>query len=234
MVISAAILGLAILGGGYLLSSSVDRLGAQMGEIEQAMGKTNVAVAAAQPARPPQRQRGPDPTKVYKLNTAGSPTLGPTQAKVTLVEFSDFQCPFCARVSPTMKQINENYGSDVQIVFKHLPLSMHPKAPAAHAASVAAQQQGKFWEMHDKIFENQRQMSEEKYVEWAGELGLDVDQFKRDLASADVKRSVDRDKREANSLGVTGTPAFFINGKYLSGAKPYEEFKRLIDAELAG
>ena len=171
---------------------------------------------------------------MHRINLKGAPFRGSEDAKVTLVEFSDFQCPFCARVSPTLDKIEETYGEQVKIVFKHLPLSMHTKAPAAHAASVAAGEQGKFWEMHDKIFANQRQMSEENYVIWAGELGLDVDRFKTDLKSPAVKARVDADAREAAALGVTGTPAFFLNGKYYSGAKPYDEFKRLIDAALEG
>ncbi len=121
----------------------------------------------------------------------------------------------------------------MQIVFKHLPLRMHSKAPAAHAASEAAHRQGKFWEMHDQIFANQRALSPEKYVEYAKEIGLDVEKFKRDVVSAEVKKRVDADAKQASSLGVTGTPGFFVNGRFLSGAKPFAEFKRLIDQELA-
>ena len=151
---------------------------------------------------------------------------------MTLVEFSDFQCPFCARVSPTLEQIRAEYGEQVRIVFKHLPLSFHAKAPAAHAAGEAAHKQGKFWEMHDKIFENQRQMSEENYVIWAGEIGLDVEQFKTDMASKEVKAKVARDVKEAGALGVSGTPGFLNNGRYLSGAMPFAEFKIVIDEEI--
>ncbi len=121
----------------------------------------------------------------------------------------------------------------MRIVFKHMPLSNHPKAPAAHAAAEAAYRQGKFWEMHDKIFENQREMSPQKYEEYAAEIGLDVEQFKRDIASAEVKGRIDADTQDAAKLGATGTPAFFVNGRYLSGAKPFEAFKEVIDKELA-
>jgi protein-disulfide isomerase len=121
----------------------------------------------------------------------------------------------------------------VQIVFKHLPLRMHSKAPAAHAATEAAHRQGKFWEMHDRIFANQKELSPAKYLEYASEMGLDVEKFKRDVVSAAVKKRVDADAQEAARLGVTGTPGFFVNGRYLSGAKPFAEFKRLIDEELA-
>jgi protein-disulfide isomerase len=151
---------------------------------------------------------------------------------VTIVEFSDFQCPFCSRVTPTLDRIKKEYPDDVRIVFKHLPLSIHPKAPAAHAAAEAAGRQGKFWEMHDKIFANQRNMSEEAYVGYAEELGLDVEQFKKDVASEEVKGKVRGDASQAAKLGVSGTPAFFVNGYYLSGAQPFEAFKAKIDEQL--
>ena len=120
----------------------------------------------------------------------------------------------------------------MKIVFKHLPLAMHKNAKPAAAATEAAHRQGKFWEMHDLVFANQRQLSAEKYYEFAGTLGLDVAKFKKDFASAEIKKVVDTDAKEANSLGVTGTPAFFINGSFLSGAKPFEAFKEVIDKEL--
>ena len=114
-----------------------------------------------------------------------------------------------------------------------MPLSIHSKAADAHAAAEAAFRQGKFWEMHDKIFEDQRGMSPEKYLEYAAEIGLDVDRFKKDLTSNEVKSRIDADKSEAAKLGATGTPAFFVNGRFLSGAKPFEAFKEVIDKELA-
>jgi protein-disulfide isomerase len=129
----------------------------------------------------------------------------------------------------------------VRIGFKHLPLSMHAKAPAAHAAAEAAHRQGKFWEMHDLIFEKQQEIMgpqatvkpEDRYVEFAQQLGLDVEKFKKDVASEEVKKKVNADAAEAAKLGVTGTPGFFINGRFLNGAQPFEGFKTLIDEELA-
>jgi len=120
----------------------------------------------------------------------------------------------------------------VKIVFKHLPLAMHKQAPAAHAAAEAAHRQGRFWEMHDLIFANQRQLTAEKFYEHAATLNLDVEQFKKDYLSAEVKKAVDADAKEAGRLGVTGTPGFFINGRFLSGAKPFDAFKEVIDEEL--
>ncbi len=115
-----------------------------------------------------------------------------------------------------------------------MPLSFHAKAPAAHRAAEAAHQQGKFWEMHDKIFDNQRAISEANYIVWAGEIGLDVDRFKKDSAASGTQKRIDTDVKDAQSVGATGTPAFFINGKYLSGAQPFDRFKTIIDEELKG
>jgi protein-disulfide isomerase len=157
---------------------------------------------------------------------------GNPDAKIAVVEFSDFQCPFCSRVNPTMAQIEREYGDDVRIVFKHMPLRIHPKAPAAHAAAEAAHRQGKFWEMHDLIFADQRGMNTEKYEEYATQNGLTLEQFKRDASSAEVKKKVEGDLAEAAKLGVTGTPAFFVNGRFISGAQPYTTFKSMIDEEL--
>jgi protein-disulfide isomerase len=233
MVVSALILGAAIVAGSLLVRASIDRSASELAGLRTAVTelKSSLRTAAA-PAPRPARPERPDPNQRYKVNTAGSPAKGPESAKVTLVEFSDFQCPFCSRVTPTLAQIEKEYGDDVRIVFKHLPLGMHPKAPAAHAAAEAAHRQGKFWEMHDRIFANQAAMSPDKYVEWAGELGLDVERFKRDMADPAVKRKVDADAAEATALGVTGTPGFFINGRFLRGARPFASFKQMIDAEL--
>ncbi len=121
----------------------------------------------------------------------------------------------------------------MQIVFKHMPLSMHAKAPGAHAAAESANQQGKFWEMHDKIFENQRKLDDATYLVYAEEIGLDIPKFKKDLQSTEVKNRIGVDLAQAGKLGVTGTPAFFVNGRFLSGAQPFTSFKRLIDEELA-
>jgi len=233
IVIAATIIGFSILGSSFMLSQSVGQTTQEISSLGQAvvaLAKAGPAAGGAPAARPP--RRGPDPERVYKVDVAGSPSMGPDDALVTVVEFSDFQCPFCGRVVGTMKQVEKEYGKKVRIVFKHLPLAMHSKAPAAHAAAQAAANQDAFWEMHDLIFANQREMSPDKYVEYAKQLGLDIDKFKKDVASPEVKKRVDADVAQATKLGVTGTPGFFINGKFTSGAKPFSEFKRLIDQEL--
>ena len=124
------------------------------------------------------------------------------------------------------------YGDKVRIVWKHNPLPMHPNAMPAALASMAAYEQGKFWEYHDKVFANQQKMSRPDLLRYAGELGLDVKRFEQALNAAKAKPAIDADAAEAKSLGATGTPAFFINGRYLSGAKPFDEFAQVINGEL--
>ena len=120
----------------------------------------------------------------------------------------------------------------MRIVWKHLPLDMHKNAMGAHLAAVAAEKQGKFWEFHDKLFANQKELTLDAYKRHARELKLDVARFEKDLADLENKKRIDADKAEATALGLTGTPGFFVNGRYLSGAKPFEEFAKTINAEL--
>jgi protein-disulfide isomerase len=120
----------------------------------------------------------------------------------------------------------------VRFVWKHLPLDIHKDAPAAHLASVAAQKQGKFWEFHDKLFANQRAIKMDNLKQYAQELGLDMARFDKDMLDAKNKKLVDTDMAEAAAMGLTGTPGFFVNGRYLRGAKPFADFAKLINAEL--
>jgi protein-disulfide isomerase len=148
------------------------------------------------------------------------------------VVFSDFQCPFCSRAVPTLQQIEQSYGKDVRIVWKHQPLAFHPQAfPAAEAAE-AAREQGKFWQMHDLLFANQSQLSQAQYEALAKQLGLDQAKFKAALDSHRNKGRIDEDMKLAQQLGVNGTPTFFVNGRRIVGAQPYDAFKQAIDAEL--
>ena len=165
---------------------------------------------------------------------ATMPVKGLDTALVTIVEISDFQCPFCSRVGPTVKQLVEAYPQDVRVVWANNPLPFHDKAKPAAKAAMAAHRQGKFWEMHDKLFANQGALSEENYRKWAGEIGLDLAKFAADMTDAAIEKQIDREQKVANALGARGTPAFFINGKLLSGAQPYDAFKREVDAALAG
>jgi protein-disulfide isomerase len=234
LIVAALMLGIAILGGSYFLSRSLARGSESLGQLTAALGEMKVgagAVAAPTAAQQPDRAR-PDSNKRYDVVVGSAPVKGGANAPVTIVEWSDFQCPYCKRVEPTLTKIAADYGDQVSIAFKHLPLSFHDKAQAAHQAAEAAHRQGKFWQMHDRIFGNQRAMSPAKYLEYAKEIGLDVDQFEKDLTSDAVKARISEDKAQAAKLGVTGTPGFFINGRFLSGAQPFDRFKRVIDEEL--
>ncbi|HVP62389.1 MAG TPA: thioredoxin domain-containing protein [Myxococcaceae bacterium] len=161
------------------------------------------------------------------------PVRGPALAKVTIALFSDFQCPFCARVEPTLKQLQDTYGKDVRIVWKHQPLPFHPNARPAALAAEAAREQGKFWQMHDLMFAAQQELSPAKYEVWATQLKLDLPRFRASLASSKARERIDEDSKLATSVGATGTPTMFVNCKQSVGAKPLEELKQLVDAELA-
>jgi len=178
------------------------------------------------------RQAGPDPDRIYTINIQGAPTKGPDNAPVTIVEFSDFQCPFCAKVVPTLKRIEEAYKDRVRIVWKHLPLSIHEDARGAALAAEVARKQGKFWEFHDRLFANQDKLGPEDLKAHAKDLELDLARFEADMQKAEEKKRIDADVAEAATLGVSGTPGFFVNGRFVYGAQPYETFARIIDEEI--
>src|SRR5262249_31108018 len=152
------------------------------------------------------------PAPLAKIEVGQAPVHGPKNAPVTIVEFSDFQCPFCKKVVPTLHDIEKQYGVKVKVAFKHQPLPFHSNAKLAAVASVAAQEQGKFWEYHDKLFENQQALDRASLERYAGELGLNVSKFKSALDSKKLEARVDADVAEATRSGVQGTPTFFING----------------------
>ena len=192
------------------------------------------ATKAVAPARQPRKKRDPLADKtVYKVPLGANYTAkGPETALVTIVEFSEFQCPFCSRVGPTLKKIEKEYGKDVRIVFKHNPLPFHKDAKLAAQAALSAGAQGKFWPMHDILFKNQRALKRENLEKFAQELGLNMAAFKADLDSGKYAAQIDADQKLARSIGAGGTPNFFINGRKLVGAQPFENFKKLIDAEM--
>ncbi|HJO23456.1 MAG: thioredoxin domain-containing protein [Myxococcota bacterium] len=160
------------------------------------------------------------------------PSKGPEDALVTIVEFSDFQCPYCSRVLPTLTQVMERYPEDVRIVYRNFPLPSHQRASAAAEAALCAQEQGKFWAYHDKLFENSRALSDDQLKDHAKKLELDVPAFEQCQSEERFEEQIQNDVREARAAGVTGTPAFFVNGVLLSGARPAADFYRTIDAEL--
>ncbi len=196
--------------------------------------KTTPALAAAPGASPPGAPLVPDGPPVERIAVPlGGPARGPSTAKVTIVEFSDFQCPFCARVNATLEQLLRDYPRDVRIVFRHNPLPFHDHAAAAAEAAVAAEKQGKFWEMHDLLFADQNDLDRAALELHAVQLGLDLTAFRAALDTHAGKARVDEDLALGRQVGVRGTPTFFIDGRPLMGAQPIAAFKQLIDAELA-
>jgi protein-disulfide isomerase len=195
----------------------------------------NGLTAAKAPAAAEGGQKGrqPDPKAVYKVPVGKSAQKGPSDALVTIVEFSEFQCPFCKRVNPTIKQITDTYGKDVRIVFKHNPLPFHKDAMPAAELAIEANEQGKFWEMHDKLFENQQALTRDKLDEYAKAVGLNMGKVKTALDTNKHKATIEAEQQLARSLGASGTPSFFINGRSLRGAQPFDAFKAVIDEELA-
>lgn len=167
---------------------------------------------------------------------ATNPWKGGEKAKVVIQQWSDFQCPFCSRVEGTVKEIEKNYGDKVKIVWRDKPLPMHPDAPlAAQAAREAMKQKGReaYWKFHEKMFANQQKLKREDLEGYAKEIGLDMDKFKAALDSGVHKAAIDADDKAGTDIGISGTPAFVINGYYVSGAQPYQKFKKLIDRALA-
>jgi protein-disulfide isomerase len=162
----------------------------------------------------------------------GEPMKGPANAPITVVEYSEFQCPFCSRVGPTIQQVMSTYGDKVRLVFRDYPLPFHDKARGASQAAQCAHAQGKFWEYHDKLFANQSALDTPNLKQYAADLGLDTAKFNQCIDEGRFADVVERNYNEGQTLGVSGTPAFFINGRFLSGAQPFEAFQQIIDEEL--
>ena len=158
---------------------------------------------------------------------------GGLNAKVTIVEWIDFQCPYCNRAQATLAQVEAEYGDKVRIVVKQNPLAFHNDADIAARAALAAHEQGKFWPMHDLLFDNQKALSRADLDRYAKELNLDLPRFSRAIDGTRFDKWLKDDLTQAGAADIRGTPAFLINGLSIKGAQPFAEFKRLIDAELA-
>ena len=172
----------------------------------------------------------------YDIPFEGFPSRGPVDAPIVIVEFSDFQCPFCKRFQDeTAAQLLAAYPGQIRFVYRHLPLtSIHPEAFPSAEASMCANEQDAFWEYHDKIFENQDKLGRELYLKIATELNLDMGSFEECLKAGTYKDSIQQDMDFALNLGVQSTPTFFINGLAIVGAQPLSAFTQIIDKELAG
>jgi len=196
-------------------------------------GKSVDDTIAAVEASPLSHPRGvkilDDPVQI---RTEGSPVLGPADARITIVEFSDFQCPYCAQAVGKIGAVMKTFPTQVKLIFKQFPLEMHSQAEIAAQAALAAQQQGKFWQMHDLLFANRTKLSRQNILTLAGGLGMDMIRFTRDMDAPETRKAVERDEAEGEQAGVGGTPTFFIDGQRYNGSLEMDAIRPILEAEL--
>ncbi len=244
VILGSAALAVALAVSGCASSEEVSSINSKVEEVQaqqtQILARLdgldkNVKQLLAKPVASAAAAKRPevDPNKIYdvKVGRTYGNVKGPDDAPVTIVEFSDFQCPFCSQAASLVEEVVEAYPKGVRVVYKNYPLPFHKQAMPAAKAAVAAGKQGKFWEMHDKLFANYRALSDGVYTEYAKEIGLDVERFKTDMDAAETKAIVDADMSDARTAAVRGTPTFFINGKKPQG-RSLELYKSIIDEEL--
>jgi protein-disulfide isomerase len=183
---------------------------------------------------PPRRGAGMplDPAIVKATVRQGRPVEGAEDAKVEIMVWSDFECPYCRKVVGTLEDVVTAYPDEVRLVFKQMPLPMHPNAAIAAKASLAAQRQGKFWEMHDAMFEQPARIRAGEFAQMAAEVGLDVDRFEADMNDPELSAMVDVDRDDAATLGIRGTPSTIVGNTLVVGAQPLSVFKSVVEAEL--
>jgi protein-disulfide isomerase len=206
------------------LQDSQRQILAKLADLEKKVDQISAKPAAQGPQL--------DPNKVYDIPAANSPFKGPAKAPVVMTLFSDFQCPFCGQVPPLIDQVLKTYPKEVKFVYKEFPLTtIHQNAlPAAHAA-LAASRQGKFWEMHDKLFANQRALQPDNLKQYAKDIGLDVAKFEHDMAAPDVQKEIEEDTKLAQQSQVSGTPTLFVNGRRVTN-RTFEGLKQMVDDAL--
>ena len=202
------------------------RQGKAEAEIRKVLEGSSLAIQA--------RQRDRILLDPVEIPISGAPFKGPAAAKVTIVEFSDFQCPYCAVAVGKLNALLQAYPLDVRLVFKQFPLEIHSAAALAAAASLSAHSQGKFWPLHDRMYADFRHLSRANILEWAKELGLDLSSFQASMDSAKTKAAVQRDMNDGLRAGVQGTPTVFVNGKKYQGPLDVAAFRTVIEAELKG
>jgi protein-disulfide isomerase len=171
-----------------------------------------------------------DPGKKLDFSMDGAHVRGAPMAPITIVEFSDFQCPYCGAAAPELERLIEQHEGKVKLVFKHFPLSSHSRAVPAALAAEAAGRQGRFWEMHDLLFANQRTLEDADLARFAQTLGLDMDKFAADLASAEVKARIEADRAAGEKVNVEGTPSIFVNGRRFE--EPFKELETYVAEQL--
>lgn len=186
------------------------------------------------PAAPRPQGAPPSDTTVYKVPLENSPVKGPNTALVTIVEFSDYQCPFCVRAEPTVKEVLAAYPGKVRLVHRDYPLPSHGLAPKAAEAAHCAGDQQKYWEMHDRLYAANGKLELAELKSYAREVGVEGAKFDKCLESGEKATLVAFHQKAGEAAGVTGTPAFFVNGRLISGAQPLDAFKAVIDQELKG
>jgi protein-disulfide isomerase len=177
--------------------------------------------------------QAPARLQVDYLVVPGAPFKGPKNAPITIVEFSDFQCPFCAKAQAILREVLDAYPTQVRLVYRHFPLERHPEAKLAAEAAECAAQQGKFWEYHDQVWANASQLNRDQLRAIAEEIRLDVQVFATCLEAGKPQTRLAEDVADGREAGVRGTPTFFINGRMVEGAPPFATFKRIIDQQLA-
>jgi predicted DsbA family dithiol-disulfide isomerase len=204
-------------------------------QLADGMRRQRTQQRRAEFARELRAQRGVrvhlEPPRV-DISVAGGPSKGAADAPITLVEYSDFQCPYCARVTPTLERLRERYGDQLRLVFRDFPLPMHKDASKAHEAAACAGDQERFWELHDKLFANQRSLQVADLKRYAADAGLSADAFAQCLDSGRKADGLRQAVAEGARFGVSGTPTFFVNGRMLSGALSVDTFAEVIDDEL--
>jgi protein-disulfide isomerase len=197
-------------------------------------GKKDAAALAE--AKASKYGKAPTPPKLLDdpvpVATAGSPSLGPENAAITLVEFSDFQCPFCYKAAAELAATLKAFPTQVRLVFREYPLESHSQAALAAAAAIAAHRQGKFWQLHDALFANRQNLSKPAITAMASKLGLDMKRFEADWSSKETAAVIARDVQDGDRAGVEGTPTVFINGKRYHGPLAPEGIKPVLEAEL--
>ena len=216
----AVIIGVGV--GGFFLGRATKKATAEKAKPTAMERKSN-------PNRP---QNPPMPSEPVQISIEGLPVKGPREAPVTILEISDFDCPFCSKAFQTVEQLMEAYPGKIRLAFQNMPLSFHRNARPAAEAALAAGDQGKFWEMYERIF-TLRQTDRESLINHARALHLDVEKFTKCLDEQCHRKEIDRDIKRSQMLGVRGTPSFFINGRLIVGAQPYEVFKKMVEEELA-
>ncbi|HTV23065.1 MAG TPA: thioredoxin domain-containing protein [Polyangiaceae bacterium] len=217
-------------------ADALAKTGVRRADLSLELTKKNFAAPPAEPRKGPPAPPPVD-TTVWKVPVAADdPVSGPADALVTLIEFSDFQCPYCSKVGPSIERLRQEYPRDLRVVWKDLPMSFHPRAkPAAFLSRFAYDERGNdgFWKVHDALFEDQKNLDDESLLRTAEKVGLDTRRARAALGSTRYTKKIDESVALASDFAIPGTPHFFINGRRVSGLKPYEDFKRLVDEQLA-